>query len=173
MLEKRTQQSLLEMEKIDALEELKELNERQAAPDFEGMLSTNKQQQEETVEQRLRREEEEDQAIIDEMMKQKGVEKRNGITIKRLPDIDYEQEEEERRKRLHTMAMEFERREAISAQKRMSRINEMKKLVKVGKTGNTPPPGSSNACVAGTSKPVASGLKLLQAYSDSEKEDSS
>ena len=38
VLENRTRDSKLEMEVLENLQELKELNQRQAAPDFEGMI---------------------------------------------------------------------------------------------------------------------------------------
>ena len=57
VLENRTRDSKLEMEVLENLQELKELNQRQAAPDFEGMIGQARE-----LEQREReREKEEDE----------------------------------------------------------------------------------------------------------------
>lgn len=57
VLENRTKDSKLEMEVLENLQELKELNQRQANVDFEAML----QQYKEYEEERKRREQEEDE----------------------------------------------------------------------------------------------------------------
>ncbi|KAJ0179248.1 hypothetical protein K1T71_004960 [Dendrolimus kikuchii] len=61
LLEYRTEQSRQEIELLESLEELKELNRRQKAVDYEGML---KQFQPETAEERKAREEKEDNEFI-------------------------------------------------------------------------------------------------------------
>ncbi|KAF9809978.1 hypothetical protein SFRURICE_000288 [Spodoptera frugiperda] len=61
LLEYRTEQSKQEIETLEGLEELKELNRRQHAVDFEGML---KQYQPETSDERRKREEKEDDEFI-------------------------------------------------------------------------------------------------------------
>lgn len=57
VLENRTKDSKLEMEVLENLQELKELNQRQANVDFEAML----QQYKEYEEEQKRREQEEDE----------------------------------------------------------------------------------------------------------------
>ncbi|XP_065515035.1 splicing factor YJU2 [Lathamus discolor] len=66
VLENRTKDSKLEMEVLENLQELKELNQRQANVDFEAML---KQYKELEAEQK-RREQEEDEQEIKEMLEQ-------------------------------------------------------------------------------------------------------
>ncbi|XP_057274749.1 splicing factor YJU2 [Pezoporus wallicus] len=66
VLENRTKDSKLEMEVLENLQELKELNQRQANVDFEAML---KQYKELEAEQK-RREQEEDEQEIREMLEQ-------------------------------------------------------------------------------------------------------
>ncbi|XP_049865363.1 splicing factor YJU2 [Pectinophora gossypiella] len=61
LLEYRTEQSRQEIELLESLEELKELNRRQQAVDYEGML---KQYQPETADERKAREEKEDNEFI-------------------------------------------------------------------------------------------------------------
>ena len=58
MLENRTKQSRHEMDMIEKLEELKDLNQRQAHVDYEGMLQQYSRQQE-AAEQRQELEDEE------------------------------------------------------------------------------------------------------------------
>jgi len=161
MLEKRTAQSLLEMEKIEALEELKELNERQATVDFDGMLDKNLQQQKETAEQRQLREEQEIRAEAEAIFKRKGIEKVNGVRIKRIKDDDLEEEEERLKKIPRSDPLQ-----SVESHQSSSQINKLKGLVRIKKV-DEPPQCSSSAT---NSKPGASGLSLLQAYSDSDED---
>ncbi|XP_069799602.1 splicing factor YJU2 [Dendropsophus ebraccatus] len=64
VLENRTKDSKMEMDILENLQELKELNQRQASVDFESMLGVYR----ETEEDMKRREEEEDERQIREMM---------------------------------------------------------------------------------------------------------
>ncbi|XP_053317728.1 splicing factor YJU2 [Spea bombifrons] len=66
VLENRTKDSKMEMEVLENLQELKELNQRQANVDFESML----EQYRETEEEIKKREEEEDEREMREMMAQ-------------------------------------------------------------------------------------------------------
>ncbi|XP_056427837.1 splicing factor YJU2 isoform X2 [Hyla sarda] len=64
VLENRTKDSKMEMDILENLQELKELNQRQASVDFESMLGVYR----ETEEEMKKREEEEDEKQIREMM---------------------------------------------------------------------------------------------------------
>uniref|UniRef100_A0A673IEY9 YJU2 splicing factor homolog n=1 Tax=Sinocyclocheilus rhinocerous TaxID=307959 RepID=A0A673IEY9_9TELE len=83
VLENRTRDSKLEMEVLENLQELKELNQRQAQVDFEGMLDQYKE-----MERRQReREQEEDERETKEMLER--------ALVKRLRDSDSEEETED------------------------------------------------------------------------------
>ncbi|XP_042356984.1 splicing factor YJU2 [Plectropomus leopardus] len=81
VLENRTKDSKMEMEVLENLQELKELNQRQAQVDFEGMIDRYRE-----MEQREReREKEEDERETKEML--------DRALVKRLRDSDSEEEE--------------------------------------------------------------------------------
>ncbi|XP_029972825.1 splicing factor YJU2 [Salarias fasciatus] len=83
VLENRTKDSKLEMEVLENLQELKELNQRQAQVDFEGMIDQYRE-----LEKREReREKEEDERETKEMLER--------VLIKRLRDSDSDSEHEE------------------------------------------------------------------------------
>ncbi|KAI1882735.1 hypothetical protein AGOR_G00238000 [Albula goreensis] len=92
VLENRTRDSKLEMEVLENLQELKELNQRQAQVDFEGMLSRHK----ELEEMERKRQEEEDERETRAMLEK--------ALVKRLrdSDSDSDQEREEARQRAQT-----------------------------------------------------------------------
>ncbi|XP_067219387.1 splicing factor YJU2 [Chanodichthys erythropterus] len=82
VLENRTRDSKMEMEVLENLQELKDLNQRQAQVDFEGMLDQYKE-----MEKRQReREQEEDERETKEMLER--------ALVKRLRDSDSEEETE-------------------------------------------------------------------------------
>ncbi|XP_053191624.1 splicing factor YJU2 isoform X2 [Scomber japonicus] len=82
VLENRTRDSKMEMEVLENLQELKELNQRQAQVDFEGMIDKYRE-----LEKREReREKEEDERETKEML--------DRVLVKRLRDSDSENEEE-------------------------------------------------------------------------------
>lgn len=83
VLENRTKDSKLEMEVLENLQELKELNQRQALVDFEGMIDRYRE-----LEKREReREKEEDERETKEMLER--------ALVKRLRDSDSDSEGEE------------------------------------------------------------------------------
>ncbi|KAL1021979.1 hypothetical protein UPYG_G00020690 [Umbra pygmaea] len=85
VLENRTRDSKMEMEVLENLQELKELNQRQASVDFEGMLGTYKE-----LEKREReREKEEDERETQEMLEK--------VLVKRLRDSDSDSDQESKR----------------------------------------------------------------------------
>ncbi|XP_077394961.1 splicing factor YJU2 [Festucalex cinctus] len=82
VLENRTRDSKMEMEVLENLQELKELNQRQAQVDFEGMLGQYRE-----LEKREReREKEEDERETKDMLER--------ALVKRLRDSDSENEED-------------------------------------------------------------------------------
>ncbi|XP_005798410.1 coiled-coil domain-containing protein 94 [Xiphophorus maculatus] len=83
VLENRTKDSKLEMEVLENLQELKELNQRQALVDFEGMIDKYRE-----LEKREReREKEEDERETKEMLER--------VLVKRLRDSDSDSDREE------------------------------------------------------------------------------
>uniref|UniRef100_A0A4W5QY57 Splicing factor YJU2 n=1 Tax=Hucho hucho TaxID=62062 RepID=A0A4W5QY57_9TELE len=82
VLENRTRDSKMEMEVLENLQELKELNQRQASVDFEGMLGTYKELEQRTKE----REKEEDERETREMLER--------ALVKRLRDSDSDSDQE-------------------------------------------------------------------------------
>ncbi|XP_023133402.1 splicing factor YJU2 [Amphiprion ocellaris] len=83
VLENRTKDSKMEMEVLENLQELKELNQRQAQVDYEGMISQYRE-----LEKREReREKEEDERETKEML--------DRALVKRLRDSDSDSEKEE------------------------------------------------------------------------------
>ncbi|ODM97818.1 Coiled-coil domain-containing protein 94 [Orchesella cincta] len=85
MLEKRTQASRHEMAVLEALEELKDLNQRQITPDYDVMLDKyEKLRQVDAVKQ-----EEEDNAFVDSIFGKNG-----DMVVKRLEDNSDDSEED-------------------------------------------------------------------------------
>ncbi|XP_042244466.1 splicing factor YJU2 [Thunnus maccoyii] len=82
VLENRTRDSKMEMEVLENLQELKELNQRQAQVDFEGMIDKYRELEKREKE----REKEEDERETKEML--------DRVLVKRLRDSDSESEEE-------------------------------------------------------------------------------
>uniref|UniRef100_A0A3B5ASJ8 Splicing factor YJU2 n=1 Tax=Stegastes partitus TaxID=144197 RepID=A0A3B5ASJ8_9TELE len=83
VLENRTKDSKMEMEVLENLQELKELNQRQAQVDYEGMIS----QYRELEKREKEREKEEDERETKEML--------DRALVKRLRDSDSDSESEE------------------------------------------------------------------------------
>ncbi|KAM6917151.1 splicing factor YJU2 [Lycodopsis pacificus] len=83
VLENRTKDSKMEMEVLENLQELKELNQRQAQVDFEGMIDRYRDQEKRDKE----REKEEDERETKEML--------DRALVKRLRDSDSDSEREE------------------------------------------------------------------------------
>ncbi|XP_034775593.2 splicing factor YJU2-like isoform X1 [Acipenser ruthenus] len=84
VLENRTKDSKLEMEVLENLQELKELNQRQASVDFEGMLHIHREREERERERQEEEDERETRAMLDRAL------------VKRLRDSDSDSEEESR-----------------------------------------------------------------------------
>ncbi|XP_069042189.1 splicing factor YJU2 [Lepisosteus oculatus] len=85
VLENRTRDSKLEMEVLENLQELKELNQRQARVDFEGLLSLHREWEEREKE----RAKEEDERETREMLEQ--------ALVKRLRDSDSDSDSDRER----------------------------------------------------------------------------
>lgn len=84
VLENRTRDSKLEMEVLENLQELKELNQRQALVDFEGMID----QYRDLEEREREREKEEDERETKDML--------DRALVKRLRDSDSDSDQEEK-----------------------------------------------------------------------------
>ncbi|KAG1969030.1 splicing factor YJU2 isoform X1 [Pimephales promelas] len=82
VLENRTRDSKMEMEVLENLQELKDLNQRQARVDFEGMLDKYKEMEQRQRERELEEDERETKEMLDRAL------------IKRLRDSDSEEETE-------------------------------------------------------------------------------
>lgn len=177
LLEKRTVQSRVEMERIEELEELKELNERQATVDFEGMINRKKQQmqqlQQETEEQRQLRENQEVESELEQLLSERGIEKRNGVLYKRVRDVDSDEEEKERLKRIPKEDM-------LGSAKLLRQIekNKLQGLIRVKKGNETSKSDAGGNCAtltksqpSGQAGSSAGGLSLVAAYSDSDNSD--
>ncbi|XP_077477233.1 splicing factor YJU2 [Stigmatopora argus] len=96
VLENRTRDSKMEMEVLENLQELKELNQRQAQVDFEGMLGQYRE-----LEKREReREKEEDERETKDML--------DRALVKRLRDSDSENEEESDGSRTDVQSQQIE-----------------------------------------------------------------
>ncbi|KAG5847831.1 hypothetical protein ANANG_G00130380 [Anguilla anguilla] len=182
VLENRTRDSKLEMEVLENLQELKELNQRQAQVDFEGMLCRHKHLEE----QERRRQEEEDERETRDMLER--------ALVKRLrdSDSDSDQEREDGRERNVQICTSEKPTDILTT----DRPTDAKasgppppggEASPGGDLGEEPPPparpvqsevsvpkatSSSVTAQASSSQPIAaqngSSLSLLGAYSDSD-----
>ncbi|KRY89768.1 Coiled-coil domain-containing protein 94, partial [Trichinella pseudospiralis] len=112
MLEKRTKMSRFEMEALERLEDLKELNKRQATVDYDALIEKAKQEELEEV---LREKEEEDKyihSIFVNTIHQPGPSS-SSLLVKRLPDSS----DEEIEKKVETSTFVAEKKPRISKQK--------------------------------------------------------
>ncbi|KRX92346.1 Prestin [Trichinella pseudospiralis] len=112
MLEKRTKMSRFEMEALERLEDLKELNKRQATVDYDALIEKAKQEELEEV---LREKEEEDKyihSIFENTIHQPGPSS-SSLLVKRLPDSS----DEEIEKKVETSTFVAEKKPRISKQK--------------------------------------------------------
>ncbi|KRZ32657.1 Coiled-coil domain-containing protein 94, partial [Trichinella pseudospiralis] len=112
MLEKRTKMSRFEMEALERLEDLKELNKRQATVDYDALIEKAKQEELEEV---LREKEEEDKyihSIFENTTYQPGPSS-SSLLVKRLPDSS----DEEIEKKVETSTFVAEKKPRISKQK--------------------------------------------------------
>uniref|UniRef100_A0A3B3TC73 Splicing factor YJU2 n=1 Tax=Paramormyrops kingsleyae TaxID=1676925 RepID=A0A3B3TC73_9TELE len=82
VLENRTRDSKMEMEVLENLQELKELNQRQAQVDFEGMLGRYKEEEQRERERQKEEDERETREMLDKAL------------IKRLRDSDSDSDQE-------------------------------------------------------------------------------
>ncbi|XP_061211805.1 splicing factor YJU2 [Neopsephotus bourkii] len=176
VLENRTKDSKLEMEVLENLQELKELNQRQANVDFEAML---KQYKELEAEQK-RREQEEDEQEIREMLEQ--------AQNRRLL-VDSDSDEEPAKPHVKPEARmnptdilqedpqpQSKKLKTESWERSVGKLNSKPQLAGlVTVRRQKPSPALANgtgsqetAASAGSAAPTASSLTLLGMYSDSE-----
>ncbi|XP_032059536.1 splicing factor YJU2 isoform X1 [Aythya fuligula] len=176
VLENRTKDSKLEMEVLENLQELKELNQRQANVDFEAMLRQYKEYEEE----QKRREQEEDEQEMKAMLEE--VQNR-----RLLVDSDSDEEAAKpstkpRAKTKPTDILQEDPQPQIKKQKteswersvgKLSSRTQLAGLVAVRKQKPPSTPTNSTESHGAASIPPATGtssssLGLLGAYSDSE-----
>uniref|UniRef100_T1JLR0 Splicing factor YJU2 n=1 Tax=Strigamia maritima TaxID=126957 RepID=T1JLR0_STRMM len=89
LLENRTKASKNEMEILESLEELKDLNQRQANVDFDQLLDLNK----DIAARMKKQQEDEDEALVQSVFGKSD--ENDGSNIKRLPDNSSDEEETE------------------------------------------------------------------------------
>ncbi|XP_043838570.1 splicing factor YJU2 [Dromiciops gliroides] len=181
VLENRTKDSKLEMEVLENLQELKELNQRQANVDFEAML----QQHRVSEEEKRHREQEEDQREMEAMMEQA---RRRRL----IEDSDSDEEPVLTASQMPIRANptaileevpQLKKQRVESWERSVGALGSKSKLagLVVAKKAAAPRPSSSNGHVVlpspGTGMPqtdsspripTASSLSQLGAYSDSE-----
>ncbi|KAK7904020.1 hypothetical protein WMY93_016627 [Mugilogobius chulae] len=202
VLENRTKDSKMEMEVLENLQELKELNQRQALVDFEGMID----QYRELERREKEREQEEDERETKEMM--------DRVLVKRLRDSDSDSDEEKPRKSTKSVDTDVKATDILTSDKSteaqgsssggMKKVESWEKSVgslsgkaslgsmvvrkkpaaAVNKPDEPPASAASSKTVSKVStdsstapKPTStqngsSSLSLLGAYSDSDSNDS-
>ncbi|KRZ57052.1 Prestin [Trichinella nativa] len=146
MLEKRTKMSRFEMEALERLEDLKELNKRQATVDYDALIE---QAKEEELAEILHQKEEEDryvQSVFENTIDKSGPSS-SSLLIKRLPDLS----DEETDKKLETSTFVVEKKPRISKQKLFLRgvvkkkdtsVEKKKTFSQLGNDSTTPDTGS-------------------------------
>lgn len=170
VLENRTKDSKLEMELLETLQELKDLNQRQAHVDFEAMLQQHRLSREQWLRQQEQDDEREAAALLEE------------AHHRRLPDSDSEDEtprSHPRAARPHgtaaqhptavlDVAPEAKRKAAVGSRAQLAGLVVRKKAkMEANQTPATGAPESRNADPA-PQTPGASSLSQLGAYGDSD-----
>nr|XP_044991248.1 splicing factor YJU2 [Jaculus jaculus] len=169
VLENRTKDSKLEMEVLENLQELKELNQRQAHVDFEAMLQQHRVSQEER-ERRQREEDELETAALLEEARQRRL----------LEDSDSEDEaisvpsHPATKPNPTTILDEAQKakRKAEGSRTQLAGLVVVKKT-KLDAKGHQGAPDSRKAADSASPTPTASSLSQLGAYGDSEDSDGS
>lgn len=162
LLENRTEQSRNEIERLEALEELRDLNRRQQAVDYEGLLK--QYDNTETELQRIEREQREDEEFI-KSVKFKST---NTSTKKVIAEEIIEEiiEEPEEKKPKIT-----ESKLVVAPKKPISSLVKRKTPLVILKPKSKPEDSKSDVKKEEEPKPTKSGLSLLASYSDSSEED--
>ncbi|KAM4856950.1 splicing factor YJU2 isoform X1 [Urocitellus parryii] len=176
VLENRTKDSKLEMEVLENLQELKELNQRQAHVDFEAMLRQHRLSEEERRRRQQEEDEQETAALLEEARRQRLLE-----------DSDSEDEAKPAPPRpvlrpqptaiLHE-APKAKRKAESAGRAQLSGLVVVKKTktAAAGSTGQGPSPGapeSKKTADPAPHTPGTSSLSQLGTYGDSGDSDSS
>ncbi|XP_072314481.1 splicing factor YJU2 [Eucyclogobius newberryi] len=164
VLENRTKDSKMEMEVLENLQELKELNQRQALVDFEGMIDKYREQERRDKQ----REQEEDERELKEML--------DRARVKRLIDSESDSDEEKPRKIAKTDEPDLKATDLLlSADAQKSTSGVVKKVESVGKSaGSLRGKGSLGALVVrkkpatAVHKPSESKASAAASHTDSE-----
>lgn len=179
VLENRTKDSKLEMEVLENLQELKDLNQRQAHVDFEAMLRQHRLSQEERRRQQQEEDERETAALLEEARRQRLLE-----------DSDSEDEAAPAPPRpalrpqptaiLHEAPKAKRKAESLGSRAHLSGLVVVKKTKTETEghagRGPTPSPGapeSTRGADPAARAPGASSLSQLGAYGDSGDSDGS
>ncbi|XP_004633010.1 coiled-coil domain-containing protein 94 [Octodon degus] len=178
VLENRTKDSKLEMEVLENLQELKDLNQRQAHVDFEAMLRQHRLSEEELQRQRQEEDEREAAALLEEAQKRRLLE-----------DSDSEDEAAPAPRALRPQPTAILHEALQSKRKGVGSRAQLSSLVVVKKTkieaesagarrqGQAPPAtgaGEKRGATHPSPQPSgASSLSQLGAYGDSEDSDNS
>lgn len=182
VLENRTKDSKLEMEVLENLQELKDLNQRQAHVDFEAMLRQHRLSEEELQQRQQEEDEREAVALLEEAQKRRLLE-----------DSDSEDEAASAPQAppalrpqptaiLHEAPKARRKTDGLGSRSQLSGLVVVKKAkTEAGGAGPQPgqaPPGSGAPESRGAADPAslprgASSLSQLGAYGDSEDSDNS
>lgn len=181
VLENRTKDSKLEMEVLENLQELKDLNQRQAHVDFEAMLRQHRLSEEARQKQEQEEDEREAASLVEESRKRRLLE-----------DSDSEEDAPAPAPRPNPTAILDEAPKAkrkaetwersvgtLGGRSQLSGLVVVKKVDLAGtparpqKAATTGPVKNGEASVAVPRTPAASSLSQLGAYSDSEEDSGS
>ncbi|XP_053228522.1 splicing factor YJU2 [Podarcis raffonei] len=191
VLENRTKDSKLEMEVLENLQELKELNQRQAHVDFESMLQQYKDYEEQQKERELEEDEQETKTMLEQAQSRRLLQdsdsededsaSRPAKPFAKAKPTDILQEySEPQAKKLKVESWERSIGKLSSKVKLSGLVTAKRKPVSSAANGadsGDAPPGagagstsspSGGASLASVPKAGASSLSLLGAYSDSE-----
>lgn len=183
VLENRTKDSKLEMEVLENLQELKDLNQRQAHVDFEAMLRQHRMSEEERRKQEQEEDEQETAVLVEEARKRRLLEDSDSEEDAAAPPMPRAAprpkptailDEAPKAKR---KVESWERSVGtLGSKPRLSGLVVVKKTdleASTLKGQGTPASGSMKNGSAAPPRPVSSSLSQLGAYSDSDDSSSS
>lgn len=183
VLENRTKDSKLEMEVLENLQELKDLNQRQAHVDFEAMLRQHRMSEEERRKQEQEEDEQETAVLVEEARKRRLLEDSDSEEDAAAPPLSRAAprpkptailDEAPKAKR---KVESWERSVGtLGSKPRLSGLVVVKKTdldASTLKGQGTPASGSMKNGSAAPPRPVSSSLSQLGAYSDSDDSSSS
>lgn len=164
LLENRTEQSRNEIERLEALEELRDLNRRQQAVDYEGLLK--QYDTTETEFQRIEREKREDEDFIKSVKFQSTSTNPSAkkVVAEEIIEEIVEEPEEKKSKPTDSLLSIVSKKAVSTLVKRKTPLVIVKSKAKVEEKKEEVKPEVKPA--------VKSGLSLLASYSDSSEDDS-